>query len=317
MVQENFVKNDVPLLIICGPTASGKTELAVECAKLLHSEVISADSMNVYKELNIGTAKPSLEERMGVRHHLIDVVSPFDSFSVGDYKELAEPIVEKLTSLGKTPVICGGTGFYINSLLYDFSYGNVAENTVAREKYKALALKEGNEYVYNVLRKVDEKSADRIHPNDIKRVIRALEIYENGTKKSDIIDSKVPKRKFLAFSYDIPRDELYEKINNRVDLMIKNGLIDEVKGLILKGLNETHQSLQGIGYKEIFEYLSGRLPLDEAVEKIKLNTRHYAKRQITFFKKIPDLIYLKKEKTKQTAERIVTEYDKYRLNQKM
>ena len=307
MVQENCINNITQVLIICGPTASGKTELAVECAKILNSEVISADSMNIYKYLDIGTAKPTAEERQGVIHHMIDVVEPKESFSVGDYKELAKPILERLILSGKIPVICGGTGFYINSLIYDFSYGNGACRPEIREKYKSLAQKYGNEYVYNLLKEKDPESASAIHCNDLKRVIRALEIYENGVKKSEIRDEKIPVYHYKAYSYDVDREVLYDNIDKRADKMIEKGLVDEVKRLTALGITDKNQCMQGIGYKEIYEYLSGKTTLDQAIEKIKLNTRHYAKRQITFFKKLNGLINVKKTDVKKTAEKIIDE----------
>lgn len=295
------------VLIICGPTASGKTELAVECAKLLKTEVISADSMNIYKYLDIGTAKPTLSEMQGVIHNMIDVVDPRESFSVGDYKELAKPILERLISDGKIPVICGGTGFYINSLIYDFSYGNGACRPEIREKYKKLAEIKGNDYIYNLLKEKDPESASAIHCNDLKRVIRALEICENGVKKSEIRDEKIPVYPYKAYSYDVERDILYDSIDKRVDKMIEKGLVNEVKRLTTLGINDKNQCMQGIGYKEIYEYLSGKTTLAEAIKKIKLNTRHYAKRQITFFKKLNGLVYIKKTDVKETAEKIIDE----------
>ncbi len=296
------------VIVICGPTASGKSALAVEVAKQLNSEVIAADSLTVYKGLNIGTAKISTEETRGVKHHMLDVVDVFSNFSVGDYRELAKPIVDKLIENGKIPIICGGTGFYINSLLYNMSYGNVSANIEARERYLSLSRRFGNEYVYNILVEKDFKSAQSIHCNDIKRVVRALEIVENGTKKSDIIDEKTPVYDFHAYAYDYPRNVLYDKINKRVDDMIKNGLVDEVEHLISLGLTEKNQSLQGIGYKEIYAYLKGETKLDDAIEKIKLNSRHYAKRQITFFKKTDGLHLLQpNENIKITAQRIINE----------
>ncbi len=284
MVQKNSLKNKI--IIICGPTASGKTALAVEVAKLLNSEVISADSMYIYKDLQVGTAKPTISEMQGVKHHLIDIITPFDSFSVSDYKQCAQPILQDLISKNKIPVICGGTGFYINSLLYDLSYGNSQANLVAREKYNQLANEHGNEYVYDILKKVDPSTAEKLHYNDLKRVIRALEIYENGCKKSDICDNIVAKYDYRAFSIDHPRQALYERINARVDAMVNDGLIDEIKTLISKGVNKEHQCMQAIGYKEFFDYFEGITSLDQTIELIKLNTRHYAKRQITFFKKL-------------------------------
>lgn len=295
------------ILIICGPTASGKSELAVRCAKLLNSEIIYADALDVYRGLDIGTAKPTKEEKNGIIHHLIDVADVNSSFSVGDYKELAEPIVEDLLSRGKVPVICGGTGFYINSLIYDFSYGKNPSNLVVREKYMKLAEEKGKEFVFSVLEEKDPESAKTLHPNDLKRVVRALEIYESGIKKSEIKDSFVPIRDYAAYSINFDRETLYERIDLRVDKMFNDGLLKEVKKLIDCGVTIKNQCMQGIGYKETYAYLSGELSLDEAKDLIKKNTKHYAKRQITFFKKLPGLKYLQPQSTDVLAERIVKE----------
>ena len=303
MVQTNCVNKKI--LIICGATASGKTDLAVQCAKLLNSEVISADSMYIYKNLNVGTAKPTIDEMQGVKHHLIDVVSPFDSFTVSDYKSLATPIIDNLIKNGKIPVVCGGTGFYINSILYDLSYGNGNENTAVREKYKKMAEINGNLAVYETLKKVDPESAEKLHPNDVKRVIRALETFENGTKKSDIKDDFTPKYDYNAYYIDHEREVLYNRINRRVDLMISNGLIDEIKQLQNLGITREHQCMQAIGYKEILDYLDGFITLEQAIDNVKLNTRHYAKRQITFFKRLPNLIALKPNSAEELARQIV------------
>ncbi len=305
MVQTDNLSKKI--IIICGPTASGKTSLAVECAKMLNSEVISADSMYIYKDLNIGTAKPTLEEMQGVKHHLIDVAPANGEFSVSDYKNLAEPIIQNLLLNNKVPIICGGTGFYINSILFDLSYGESSANLVARKKYFELANKYGNEYVYNILSKVDKESAEKLHYNDLKRVIRALEIFENGSKKSDIKDDFKPKYDYKAYTIDFSRDELYERINSRVLNMLDNGLINEIKGLLNSGIDKNCQCMQGIGYKEIIQYLDGNITLDEAIELIKLNTRHYAKRQITFFKKMNNLTYLQPKSLTKLAKRIVDE----------
>ena len=295
------------ILIICGATASGKSALALECARRLNSEIISADAMDVYNSLNIGTAKPTLSEQKLVKHHLINVVSADKTFSVGDYKELARPIVDNLISQGKIPVICWGTGFYINSILYDLSYGNSGANLVARKKYMELAESEGKTAVYDVLKSVDPETAEKLHPNDLKRVVRALEIYESGTKKSDIKDDKTPVYDYDAYAIDFPRDELYKRIDLRVDKMIESGLIDEVKGLIESGITTENQCMQGIGYKEIYGYLQGEYSLADAVDKIKLNTKHYAKRQITFFKRLDGLKLLSPESETALAERIIKE----------
>lgn len=293
------------ILIICGPTASGKSQLAVQCAKILNSEIISADALDVYRGLNVGTAKPTENEMRGVKHHLLDVVDADKTFSVGDYKELARPIVDGLIDKGKIPVICGGTGFYINSILYDFSYGNSAANLKAREKYMLLAEERGKQAVFDILSAVDPETAEKLHPNDLKRVVRALEIYESGTKKSDIKDEKIPVYYYKAYCIDFKREELYARIDKRVNKMLGNGLIEEVEGLIKSGITVKNQSMQGIGYKEIYSYLNGNCTLSEAVAAIKLNTKHYAKRQITFFKRLDGLIRLKPDDESALAERIV------------
>lgn len=303
MVQKNTL-NKQKIIIICGPTASGKSNLAIECAKILKTDVISADSMNIYKRLNIGVAKPSAEEMQGVTHHLIDVIDPFDKFTVSDYKKQAETVIKDLFCQNKIPIICGGTGFYINSILYDFSYGNGEGNPLIREKYKTLAETRGNEYVYSILCEKDIESAKKLHPNDVKRVIRALEIFENGVKKSDILNELVPKYDYRAYSFCFEREILYSRIDKRVDIMIKSGLVDEVQSLIDLGITLNNQCMQGIGYKEIYGYLKNEYSLDDAVEMIKLNTRHYAKRQITFFKKLQDLKYLEPQDSVEIAKRI-------------
>ena len=307
MVQENSVKKKI--IIICGPTASGKTALAVECAKLFDSQVVSADSLYVYKNLNIGTAKPNINEMQGVKHHLIDVVEPNSEFSVSDYKNLAEPIISKLLEKNKVPIICGGTGFYVNSILYDLSYGNSSANLIAREKYKALALEKGNEYVYEILKEKDPVTAEKLHFNDSKRVIRALEIYESGAKKSDIVDDFKPKYDYKAYCINYDREVLYERINKRVDIMFNNGLIEEVKSLLSQGITFENQSMQGIGYKELKEYFNGNLNFEQLKDLIKLNTRHYAKRQITFFKRMKNLVMLEPDSVENLAKLIKDDYN--------
>lgn len=277
------------IIIICGPTASGKSSLAIELAKKLNTEIISADSLAIYKKLNVGTAKPSIQELNEVKHHLIDVVEPTDSFSVHDYEKLALPIVNELISKGKIPIICGGTGFYINSILYNLSYGNTAGNDELREKFKNLAKTEGASYVYNELKKVDAETALKLHENDVVRVIRALEIYyATGKKKSEQNDKAFPRYNYKAYAVNRDREVLYDRINKRVDVMLNNGLIDEVKGLMNDGITKENQCMQGIGYKEVYDAVIEN-NYDNLSELLKLNTRHYAKRQITFFKKLDGL----------------------------
>lgn len=292
------------VLVVCGATASGKTALSVACAKRLDTEIISADSMLVYQGLDIGTAKPSEEERADVKHHLIDVVSPTENFSVSDYEKAALPIVRELLSRGKTPVICGGTGFYINSILYKSQFGNVGANAEVREKYETLCRERGKEYLHALLREKDPESAEILHENDVKRVIRALEIYDvTGIPKSQQKDTPVSRFEFVAVSVDYPREILYERIDKRVDEMFSAGLIDEVRALT-KTVPISAQCMQGIGYKEIAEGLKNGNTEDEMKELVKKNTRNYAKRQTTFFKRMQNHIRLSPEKA--VAEEVIS-----------
>ncbi|MDE7163014.1 MAG: tRNA (adenosine(37)-N6)-dimethylallyltransferase MiaA [Clostridia bacterium] len=285
-----------PILVICGATATGKTSLAVDCAKALNTEIISADSQLVYRGLNIGTAKPTVAEMQGVPHHLIDIVGPECNFSVSDYEESALPIIERLISENKTPVICGGTGFYINSILYNLGYGNVKADAAIRARYEALLEERGKEYIYSLLRDVDPESAENLHVNDTKRVIRALEIFDaSGRKKSEQHDELKPRFEYVAVAIDYQREALYKRIECRVDVMFNSGLINEVKKLLSVGIDENCQSMQAIGYKEVVVGIKNGDNDSTMRDIIKRNTRHYAKRQRTFFKKLKGIIWLKPE----------------------
>lgn len=290
MVQENCLNSEQKgkIIVVCGPTASGKSALAVEIALKFGGEIVSADSVSVYKGLDIGSAKPSEEEKRGVPHYLIDVASPKDSFSVGDYEELAVPAVEDISGRGKIPIICGGTGFYVNSVLYRMSYGLSKGDIGIRRKYERAAEEKGREFVYSILKEKDPETAAKLHPNDLVRVIRALEIFDaTGVKKSDIKDEMVPRYDFIALMPTLPREILYERINARVDNMMSCGLTSEVRSLLESGVTLEDQCMQGIGYKETAEaILSGA---EIPTEQIKMNTRRYAKRQITFFKRFQNL----------------------------
>ena len=292
------------VLVICGATASGKTKLAVDCALKLNTEIISADSQLVYKGLDIGTAKPTEEEMRGVKHHLIDVAEPYENFNVGDYAERAEPILDEILNSGKIPVVCGGTGFYINSLLFDLSYGNIGADAGVRRKYAEFLETNGKDALFEKLREVDPSAAEKLHINDVKRVIRALEIFElSGRRKSEQNDGFKLKRKYVAVAINYPREELYKRIDRRVDEMFDLGLVEEVRGLLNRGIDENCQCMQAIGYKEV---LFGRKNGDlrsTMCDIIKQNTRRYAKRQITFFKKLPNLVWLNPEDA--TAERVL------------
>ena len=292
------------VLVICGATASGKTALSVACAQKLNTEIVSADSLLVYKGLNIGTAKPTLDERAGIPHHLIDAVDAKENFSVSDYEDAALPIVENLLNEGKTPIVCGGTGFYINALLFKSQFGNVGANEEIRAEYERLASEKGKEYVHAILAEKDPESAKKLHFNDLKRVIRALEIYDiTGKAKSLQQDDLTPRFDFLAVSVQYPREVLYRRIDQRVELMFEQGLLEEVRGLLAQGVEETSQCMQGIGYKEIAEGLRIGASVEEMKELIKKNTRNYAKRQETFFKRMPNHVYLPPEQA--TAEEVL------------
>lgn len=283
-----------PLLVIGGPTASGKTALAVGLAKRLDGEVVSADSMQIYKYMDIGSAKPDEVEKEGIVHHLMDVAEPTENFSLGDYLVLARKTINDIHARGKLPVVTGGTGLYINALVDNIELAD-EENTLAiREKLTAFAEENGNDALFERLREIDPESAERIHPNNVKRVMRAIEIYESTgqTMTESLKNSKKPPLyKTVQYGINYPREELYDRINRRVDIMLKNGLVEEVEKLVKMGCTRENTSMQGIGYKEVIDYLEGKITFEEMTEAIKQGTRRYAKRQITWFKR-NDMIWL-------------------------
>lgn len=306
-------------IIILGPTGSGKTNLSLKLAQLLNGEIINADSMQIYKYLNIGTAKATKEEQTVVKHHLIDIVDPKDSFSVSDFKTLALTKINELLSQNKMPIIVGGTGFYIQSLLTNFSYGDYKDEDY-REYLLDLVKKNGNNHVYNMLKDIDPETASLLHENDVKRVIRALEIFKvTGKTKSEIVrqdsetqscNDNILKPFIIGLTCD--RESLYERINKRVDIMVNEGLLNEIEWCLKYGLNQSHQSMGGIGYKELFPYFNGVASLDSCLELIKQHTRNYAKRQLTWFNKMQninwfDILKLSKE---QIVEKVVNEIKK-------
>lgn len=299
------------ILVVCGATATGKTALAAECARILHGEVISADALLVYKGLNIGTAKPTQAEMRGVPHYMIDVCEPTEAFSVSDFERLALPLMEDILSRGKTPVLCGGTGFYMNALLYKSSFGNTPADLRMRQEYERMEKEKGREHLHALLQEVDPESARRLHPNDVKRVIRALEIYAlTGQKKSAQKDEAIPRFPFCAVAYDYPRETLYGRIGRRVEEMFAQGLVDEVKGLLARGVGENAQCMQGIGYKEVVEGLKNGDSDSTMSEIIKKNTRNYAKRQITFFKRTQNLHWLAPASAEQSAREVIELYER-------
>lgn len=293
--------NKLPVVIIAGPTGVGKTNASIGIAKKINGEIISADSMQIYKGMDIGTAKITSDETQGVVHHLIDIVSPCEKFSVCDYVEKCKTAVEKIFSRGKIPIMVGGTGLYIDSFIngIDFTPSNTDE--AYRNELSLLAQKNGNEYIHNMLKSVDEKSAQSIHPNNLKRVIRALEYFkmtgETISHHNDETKKKPSPYNYCYICFTRERQELYERIDKRVDIMLKDGLIDEVKTLLSMGCKREHTSMQALGYKEVIDYLENKCTYDEMVEILKRDSRRYAKKQLTWFRKRQDIFWLNLSET--------------------
>lgn len=288
-----------PLVILTGPTAVGKTALSIKLASEIGGEIISADSMQVYRQMDIGSAKIKPEEMGGIPHHMIDILEPEEELNVCLFEKLALEAMEQIYERGHIPVVVGGTGFYIQALLYQIDFTEEETDTAYRDKLWQLGEEKGNHYLHELLRKVDPKSAEEIHENNRKRVIRALEFYENCGKPIST-HNKEQRQKTSAYNscYFVLTDDrkkLYERIESRVDQMLSKGLVDEVRTLKERGCNASMVSMQGLGYKEILEYLDGRCSLLEAVEKIKKETRHFAKRQLTWFRREKDVIWIDKQ----------------------
>ncbi len=283
------------VIVIVGPTASGKTSLGIEVAKRMNGEIVSCDSMQIYKEMNIGTAKPTTEERRIVEHHMIDFVSPNERYTVSEFKKDAENEIESILKRNKTPILVGGTGLYVDSLIYGISYPEIKTDEKYREELETIADKEGLENLYEKACEIDSEAMKKISPNDKKRILRVLEIYhDTGKTKTEleiISREKENQYEYKVFAIDMPREILYQRIDQRVDKMIESGLIEEVENL-LKKYNSFPTALQGIGYKEVKEYLDGILTKEEAIEKIKKESRHYAKRQLTWFRKNKNIFWL-------------------------
>lgn len=287
------------VLVLTGPTAVGKTALSIELAKKLNGEIISTDSMQIYKYMDIGSAKISSEEMNGIHHHMINVITPDKPFSVVDYKNMAQPIVDNLLLQDKIPILTGGTGLYINSLTCNMSFTEAKSDENYRLKLEKLAIQNGDNYIHDMLKEIDPISHKSIHPNNRKRVIRALEVYKITNKPFSSFNAG---EDFYKSKYDISyyvlnmdRNKLYERINQRVDIMFEKGLLDECIKLKEMGYDSLMQSMQGIGYKEVLLYLNNHISLKEAIEMIKQGSRNYAKRQLTWFRKDPRAIFLNKD----------------------
>lgn len=283
------------VIVICGPTASGKTRLSIELAKRINGEIVSCDSMQIYKDMTIGTAKPTKEEMQGIKHYLIDCISPEIRYSVADYKKEATSAIKEILSKNKTPIVVGGTGLYLESLIYGIEYNEIETDLEYRKELDKIEKAEGLEKLYELAKKIDEKAIKKISPNDKKRICRILEIYHStGKTKTELeMESRKngPDFEFILFGITMDREKLYDRINRRVDIMIDDGLIDEVKKLVGK-YSEFPTAMQGLGYKEVVEFLDNKMTKEEMIEKIKIETRRYAKRQLTWFRKYENLKWI-------------------------
>ncbi len=282
------------IIAVSGPTASGKTEYAIRIAKAVDGEVVSCDSMQLYKYMDIGSAKPTAEEQAQVRHWLVDEIDPREEFSVARYRDLAKAAIEDIFSRGKTPVVAGGTGLYLNSLLYDMDFSDADKDSELRQTLIDEAELFGPEFVHKKLEAIDPVKASKIHPNNVKKVIRALEGAMSGNNIGEFSDLKERTKDYdtLLIGITRDRDELYDRINRRVDIMVEQGLFKEVENLLEMGLQEEDISMKGIGYKEIIAFFDGVYTKEEAIDKIKQNTRHLAKRQMTWFRRYDDMHWI-------------------------
>ena len=286
------------VIVICGPTASGKTALSIELAKKINGEIVSADSMQIYKNMNIGTAKPTIEEMQGIKHYLIDFISPDERYSVADYKKDAKKAIKEIINKGKVPIVVGGTGLYIDSLIYEIEYPEIEFDEEYRKELENMVEEKGLEYIYEKAKEIDPQAIEKISKNDTKRILRILEIY-HATGKNKTQQEIESRKKEVEYDYKVyainwEREKLYERINKRVDIMIEQGLIEEVKKISEK-YNKFPTAMQGLGYKEVVEYLKENCTKEEMIEKIKKETRHYAKRQLTWFRKNKQTIWINGE----------------------
>lgn len=282
------------VVVIGGPTASGKTDLSIRLAKKINGEIVSADSMQIYKEMNIGTAKPDEDERQGIKHYMLDIINPDERYSVADYKRQAKIAIQEIINKGKTPIVVGGTGLYIDSLIYEIEYVDIQTDLEYRKQLEERVEKEGLQKLYEEARKIDECAMEKISPNDKKRILRVLEIYKQTGKTKTQLDKQSRKDvqyDYKVFAINMNREILYNRINKRVDIMIQKGLIDEVKQIYNK-YKMFPTAMQALGYKEVVEYLEDKITKEEMIEKIKQESRRYAKRQLTWFRKNKQTIWL-------------------------
>ena len=298
-----------PLIVLTGPTAVGKTSLSISLAKAVNGEIISADSMQVYKKMDIGSAKIRSEEMQGIPHYLVDVLEPEEEFHIVKFQQMAKKAMEDIYSRGKIPILVGGTGFYIQAVTKDIDFTEAQQENDYRKELEALAEEKGGEHLHEMLRKVDPVSADAIHAHNVKRVIRALEFYnQNGSPISAHNEEQKQHESPYSLAYfvlNMPRELLYERIDLRVDQMMKEGLLEEVSRLKEEGCHRGMVSMQGLGYKEILAYLDGEYPLEEAVRVLKRDTRHFAKRQLTWFRREQELTWVNKDQFSYQEDQIL------------
>jgi len=288
MVQENKIKK-IPLIVIGGPTASGKSSLSIRLAQQINGEIINADAFQIYKGMDIGTAKITNKEMQGIRHHMIDIISPNESFSVSEFVDGAKNAIQRIHTSGKVPIIVGGTGLFLNALLYDFEFGQAPKNDEIRKKYMQILETRGKEHLHSLLMDINPERASSIHANDTKKVIRALEVLEQGGSFEQVRQNSNYEFLFICLSTD--REILYKKINERVDDMIRSGLEDEVQNLLKNGVSFDCQAMQAIGYREWKYIFDGTATREEVIELIKKNSRNYAKRQLTWFRHCQDIVW--------------------------
>ncbi|MBQ2004994.1 MAG: tRNA (adenosine(37)-N6)-dimethylallyltransferase MiaA [Peptococcaceae bacterium] len=295
----NRTNNELkPLVILVGPTAVGKTAASIGLAKALNGEIISGDSMQIFKGLDIGTAKITKEEMQGVPHHLIDIKEPWETFSVAEFKRLADEAIADIHDRGKLPIIVGGTGFYINSVLYEYHFGEADTDEAYRAELEQYAEAHGNEALWNILQEKDPGSAAKLHSNDTKRVIRALEVLHvtgiPASERQSTVDKQTMRYNAVYIALNMPREVLYDRINRRVDIMIQDGLEAEVRNALANGVAQDALSMTSIGYRQMIEYFNEEISFDRAVELIKRDTRHFAKRQLTWFRHDPNIQWVDK-----------------------
>ena len=295
----NMTNNELkPLVILVGPTAVGKTAASIGLAKALNGEIISGDSMQIFRGLDIGTAKITKEEMQGVPHHLIDIKEPWETFSVAEFKRLADEAIADIHDRGKMPIIVGGTGFYINSVLYEYHFGGADTDEAYRAELEQYAETYGNDALWNILQEKDPDSAAKLHSNDTKRVIRALEVLHvtgiPASERQSTVDKQTMRYNAVYIALNMPREVLYDRINRRVDIMIQDGLEAEVRTALANGTEQDALSMTSIGYRQMIQYFNEEISFDRAVELIKRDTRHFAKRQLTWFRHDPNIQWVDK-----------------------